>query len=77
MAKKNKKKGRGRVRSLFGGAITFAPALLAAVTAFMNTSVARERGLVGNGNGKSKAKSEDEWFGDSGDSKKSRKKSKS
>ena len=73
MAKKNKNRGRGRARNLFGSAVTLAPALLAAATAFMNTSVARERGLIGD-NGKNKKRTDDsDWFGDTSDTKKSRK----
>jgi hypothetical protein len=62
MAKKSKK--TKRARNVLGSVVMLAPALLAAVTAFMNTAVARERGLVGNASD-SGARNKDDWFGDS------------
>ena len=38
-----------RIAAIVAGAVTLAPALLAAATAFMNTSVAKDRGLPGHG----------------------------
>jgi hypothetical protein len=63
MAKKSKK--TRRARNVLGSVVMLAPALLAAVTAFMNTAVARERGLVGNSNGDKGGGDKTDWFGDS------------
>jgi hypothetical protein len=47
MAKSKKStKNDHRVRNVLGAAVIFVPALLAAVTAFMNTAFARDNGLT-------------------------------
>ena len=47
MAKK--KRTGNRFRNVAGVLITFIPRILAALTAFMNTSAAKDAGLVGTG----------------------------
>ena len=88
MGKKTKSKGsrnslsKGRARAIAAGAITLAPALIAAATAFMNTTVAKDNGLsfgqlsdraTGKGKGKGKRKGSKKsrsqsWLTQGGDS---------
>ena len=52
MAKKNKKRGN-RMAGALTWAVTFVPAMLAAMTAFWNT---REQGFTGDGKASKKSK---------------------